>query len=519
MSILKNSVVVSLGTLTSRVLGLVRDMLMAGVLGAGAVSDAFFVALKTPNLIRNLLAEGALNVSFVPLLSKHMNHHQPTPEAESFANSVFSALLVLLTGVSVVGVLAMPVVITAVAPGFLADPTRFDMAVVLGRIMFPYLVFIILANFIGATLNTMGRFAAMAFIPALLNLSFIAFLVLAKSSADPAPLVAWAVPIGGVLQLALMGWLIRRTGFKLVLKRPHHHPEMPLLLRRLGPATLGVGVQLINGVVDGFFASMLAVGSVSYLFYAERLNLLPVALIGIAVSTALLPDLSRALHAKNDTRAAESFSQSLVACFALGLAASIGLMTLSQPIMHLIYQRGAFSFNDASQTAYTLMAFALGLPAIIATKITATAFYAHGDTKTPMRFAVIALLVNIGFIFIFMHPLKHVGLALSTALSAWVMVMMHLRTIHHRGLFTQWHVGHTLKNAAQALGMGLVMWLVLQCWMFTLPWPDAKHWQALWLGGAIGTGGVIYLGGLQLLGLFDLRPLWQKLSARLLAAK
>lgn len=515
MSLLKNSIVVGVGTMTSRVLGLVRDMMMAGVLGAGAISDAFFVALKTPNLIRNLLAEGALNVSFVPLLTKHMDHHKPTAEAEKFANSVFSALLVLLIGVSIIGVIAMPAVITIIAPGFLADPVRYELAVTLGRIMFPYLLFIILANFIGATLNTMGRFAAMAFIPALLNISFIVLLVFAQHHPNPAWLVAWAVPIGGVMQLAMMWWLIKRTGFKMELKRPHHHPEMPVLLRRLGPATLGVGVQLINGVVDGFFASMLAAGSVSYLFYAERLNLLPVALIGIAVSTALLPDLSRALQAKDETRSAQSFSHSLVGCFALGLAASIGLMTLAEPIMHLIYQRGAFTFEDANQTAYTLMAFAFGLPAIIATKITATAFYAHGDTKTPMRFAVMALLVNLGFILIFMYPLKHVGLALSTALSAWVMLGMHLRTIHQRKMFAEWEVADTLKDAAKAMGVGAVMLLVLLTWMFNLPWPEgSKTLQTIWLVSAIGLGGVIYLGGLQLLGLFDLKPICRKALAR-----
>ena len=514
MSLLKNSIVVGVGTMTSRVLGLVRDMMMAGVLGAGVVSDAFFVALKTPNLIRNLLAEGALSVSFVPLLTKHMDHHKPTPEAESFANSVFSTLVVLLTIVAVVGVIGMPVVISIIAPGFLADPVRYDMAVALGRVTFPYLIFIILTNFIGATLNTMGRFAAMAFIPALLNLSFIVLLLFAPHSSNPAGVVAWAVPLGGVLQLAMMWWLIRRSGFKLELKRPHKHPEMPQLLRRLGPATLGVGVQLINGMVDGFFASMLAAGSVSFLFYAERLNLLPVALIGIAVSTALLPDLSRALQAKDEQKSAQTFSKSLVACFALGLAASIGLMTLAEPIMHLIYQRGAFTFEDANQTAYTLMAFAFGLPAIIATKITATAFYAHGDTKTPMRFAMMALAVNAVFILFLMFPLKHVGLALSTASSAWVMVMMHLRTIHKRGMFPAWNLLDTLKEAGKAVGVGAVMLVFLLAWMYNLPWPEGKALQAVWLVSAIGMGGVIYLGGLQILGLFDLKPLVQKALAR-----
>jgi putative peptidoglycan lipid II flippase len=514
MSLLKNSIVVGVGTMASRFLGLARDMMLAKVLGAGPVSDAFLMALKTPNLVRNILAEGALNVSFVPLLTKHMDSKHPTPAAEGLANSVLSVLVVVLVALSVLGVIFMPAIVAVLAPGFLDDPVRYDTTVSLARIMFPYILFIILTNFIGSILNTMGRFAAMAFVPALLNISFIAFILLAPYSENTATFVAIAVPVGGVMQLGLMWYLIKRSGFKLHIQRPHQHPEMPVLMKRLGPATLGVGVQLLNGVTDSFFASMLAAGSVTYLFYAERFYLLPVALIGIAVSTALLPDLSRALHRNDNQDTAQKFNQALIGCFALGLAAAIGLMTLAKPIMQLVYEGGQFTPEDAIQTAFTLMAYVVCLPAVIATKITATAFYAHGDTKTPVRFAVISLVLNAGLNILLMYPLKHVGLALSTSIAAWTVFVMQLHFIYRKGLFPAWNIQQTLKDAGKALGVGLVMLLALLTWMFNITWPEGKILQASWLVCAIGLGGVIYLGGLQLLGLFDLKPIFRKLLLR-----
>jgi putative peptidoglycan lipid II flippase len=514
MSLLKNSIVVGLGTLTSRFLGLARDVMLAKVLGAGVMSDAFLMALKTPNLVRNLLSEGALNVSVVPMLTRHMDGKTPTPAAEKFVNSVFSILVVALVVAAVLGVIFMPALITLIAPGFTQDPARFEAAVTIGRVMFPYVLFIILANYIGCVLNTMGKFAAMALMPALLNISFLVFLYFSHGLTNPAYFIAWAVPVGGVLQLGLMWWLIRRTGFKLELKRPHHHPDMPVLAKRVGPATMTVGVQLLNGMVDSIFASLLAAGAVSYLFYAERFYLLPVALIGIAVSTALLPDLSRVLQ-KGDTKdTAKQFSGALVACFALGLAAALGLFSLAEPIMHLVYARGAFTPADADQTAYTLMAYAIGLPAVIATKITLTAFFAHGDTKTPMRFAIYALLANVVLNAVLMGPYKHVGLALATSTVAWLILILQLRSIQKRELFPAWKLRDTLHQSVKALGVGLVMLVVLALWQLLWPLPESRLVQMVWLGGVIGLSAGVFLSGLQLLGLFDLKPLVQKVLAR-----
>lgn len=489
-------------TLGSRLLGFVRDMLMAHVLGASAATDAFFVALRLPNLLRQIFAEGAFNVAFVPMLSRQLEQEGPAATA-AFANAVFAALMWLVTGLTAVFMLAMPAVVLLIAPGFHAHPETFALTVNLARITFPYFVFIVFVSFMGGVLNTQHRFAAAAAAPMLLNVSFIAcLLLLPKWVPAPAYAAAIAVPVGGVLQMLLVYVAMRRAGVRVRFSLPHKHPLLGTLLGRMLPTMVGVGAQQINTLVSTLLASLLAPASISYLFYADRLNQLPLALIGIAISTALLPTLSRAIKAAPDSgRAAHVFENSLMVAAALGFAAACGLFLLADQVMTILFQRGAFSAVDAHRSALALMAFSTGLPAYILVKLTATAFYAHEDTRTPVRTALVSIGLNLALNLALMPLLAHVGLALATAIAAWCNFIMQFALILRRGLFPQLGVRHVfwqlLKAALLALLLGV--WLVFYRSYWVLP--SALTGQLLWLLGVVTSALVIWGAGAVLVGL------------------
>lgn len=419
MSLYRSIATVGGYTFISRMTGFVRDALIAGILGVSGLTDAFFVAFKLPNFFRRFFAEGAFNAAFVPLFSGVLVSSGPVA-ARLYGEKIFALLLFSLTGFVLLVENFMPGLVYLFAPGFEATPERFDLAVTLSRITFPYILFISLASLFSGILNSMGKFAAPAGTPIILNLTMIAALLMTLVEwISPGKGLAWAVFIAGILQL---GWLwisCHFQGMGIRLSLPQLTPEAKSLVRLGIPGAISAGVIQVNLFMDMIFASWLPTGSVSYLFYADRLNQLPLGVIGIAVSTALLPELSKHVKAGNHGKAHHTQNRALEFALAITLPAAVGLIVLGSPLVALLFERGAFTSQDAIATGHTLSAFAIGLPAYVLVKILSTQFFARQDTKTPMKVAIAAVSLNFILNCLLIGPLGYVGLALSTALSAW----------------------------------------------------------------------------------------------------
>ncbi len=438
MSLLKNFVTVGGATASSRVLGFVRDMFIAAALGTGPVADAFFVAFRFPNLFRRLFAEGAFNSAFVPLFAKSLEG-DGEKEARRFAEEALSGLLTALLAVTAVIEIFMPLFMFVLAPGFSADPEKFDLTVLLTRIAFPYLTFVSLVALYSGVLNARGRFAAAAFAPALLNVVLITALVavfwlgLADTPAAGVWLT-WGTTIGGIAQLATLVWASAHDGMVLRLI----WPQMTARLRRLTalalPGVLAGGITQINIVIGTMIAS-LAPGAVSYLYYADRLYQLPLGIVGIAIGIVLLPDLSRHLRAGRHDLVDFTQNRALEFAMALTLPASVALIVMAHPIIALLFQRGSFGAADTAATSGALVAFAAGLPAFVLVKVFSPGFFAREDTRTPMWFAGITVAVNVAVSLALFPWLAHVGIAIATSLSGWVNATLLAVTLYRRGHF------------------------------------------------------------------------------------
>lgn len=406
-------------TFISRMTGFLRDALIAGILGVNGLTDAFFVAFKLPNFFRRFFAEGAFNAAFVPLFSGILVSSGPTA-ARLYGERVFALLLFGLMGFVLIFEHFMPFIVYIFAPGFDATPAQLDLAVDLSRITFPYILFISLASLFSGILNSMGKFAAPAAAPVILNLTMIGALILIFfECVSPGRGLAWAVFYAGILQL---GWLwisCHFEGMGVRLSLPQLTPEMKTLLQVGFPGAISAGVIQLNLFMDMIFASWLPTGAISYLFYADRLNQLPLGVIGIAISTALLPELSKHITADNHEEASYTQNRAIEFALAIALPAAVGLAILSGPLVALLFERGAFTAQDGQATGYTLSAFALGLPAYVLVKILQTQFFARQDTKTPMIVAIGAVALNFTLNCVLIGPLSYIGLALATALSAW----------------------------------------------------------------------------------------------------
>lgn len=507
MSLLKSSALIGVFTLLSRILGFGRDLLMAAVIGASAISDAFFVALRLPNLFRQLFAEGAFNVAFVPMLARRYKDGQT--QAEVFAGGVFTALMVVVSSLTVLGMIFMPTVVMVVAPGFHNTPDIFNLAVDLSRISFPYLVFIVYVSFMGGVLNTMSRFAAAAIAPTLLNLSFILLLGTAylKPGVFSQPVMAptWAIPLGGIMQALLLWVAIRRSGFKVQFHSPKATEGIGTLLKRLVPTTIGVGAQQINTLISTLLASFLPASSISYLFYADRLNQLPLGLIGIAIATALLPTLSRAFR-EGSREASDLFEQGIVVAMLLGFAAATGLVLLANEIMLVLFQRGAFSVEAAHASGAALVAFSLGLPAYILIKITNAAFYAAEDTRTPLHTALVSIAVNLVLNIILMQFLQHVGLALATAIAAWTNLVLQVWILSRRKLFKELDGLKLVKDIGRVIACTLALALPICVGKTYWTMPIDTLPKLFWLLAMIGVPSLLWLGMVYLCGLHRFLP-------------
>ena len=401
----------------SRLAGFARDLLLAAALGAGPVADAFFVSLKLANFLRRLFAEGGFAAAFVPLFVRLRAAGDPAA-ARRFAGEALAVLACALLVAVLLGELLMPWLVRGLATGFAPGSERYELAVELGRITFPYLLLISLAALFAGMLQAGQRFAAAAFAPVLLNLVLIAVLLASGSTgAAAAQLLALGVLLGGVAQLAWVAAAAWRAGLAPSVAPPRFSPEVRRLARLIGPGLLGVGVLQLNLLVASWFASFLPAGTVSYLFYADRLVQLPLGVVGVALGTALLPALARA--AADAPRAREILNRAIELGLLLGLPAAVGLALLAQPIVRVLFERGAFGGEASLATAQVLAALALGLPAQVLARVLAPSFFAAEDTATPVRVAALALLVNVGAALLLTPSLGHVGLALALSLASW----------------------------------------------------------------------------------------------------
>ena len=379
-------------TALSRVAGFARDLLIAAALGAGPVTDAFFVSLKLANLLRRLFAEGAFGAAFVPLYTR-MRADAGAAAASRFAGEALAVLGLALLPIVLLGELLMPWLVRVLATGFAPGSLQYDLSVALGRITFPYLLFISLAAMFSGILQAGQRFAAAAFAPILLNLVLIVLLLASGAEGVAAArLLAWGVTGAGLLQLVWVAVATIRAGLAPPLRRPRLSPQVRRLLRLMGPGALGVGVIQLNLLVGSWFATHLPPGTVSYLFYADRLVQLPLGLVGVALGTALLPALSRA--ALKGEAARGVLNRALELALLVGLPAAFGLGLLARPIVAVLFERGAFGAEAAAATAEVLAGLALGLPAYVLAKVLAPGFYAREDTATPVKIAAFALATN-----------------------------------------------------------------------------------------------------------------------------
>ncbi|MGY8993870.1 MAG: murein biosynthesis integral membrane protein MurJ [Rhodospirillales bacterium] len=435
MALLRHIVTVGGMTMVSRILGFVRDILIAAVLGAGPLADVFFVAFKLPNLFRRLFAEGAFSLAFVPLFAGRLEV-EGSVSARGFAERCLSVLLFSLFAFVVVVEISMPVIMRGFAPGFVGDPERFDLVVLLTRITFPYLLFISLVSLLAGVLNSLQRFAAAAATPILLNLCLIgAILGLARFTESAAHALAWGVALAGALQFAWLAYRAARAGMALRLPWPRFTPDVCVMMRRIVPVAVGAGIYQINLVIDMVIATLLPAGSISYLFFADRVIQLPLGVIGVAVGTALLPTLSREIRGGRPDAAMAGQNRALEAALLLIIPAAAALVVIAGPVTAVLFERGQYGAMESSATAMALMVFALGLPAFVLVKVLAPGFYAREDTATPVKIAVLCMLLNLVLNLFLMGPFLHVGIAIATTVSSWLNALLLLCILWRRGHF------------------------------------------------------------------------------------
>lgn len=497
---IRGAFTVGVWTMASRILGFARDVLIAAVLGTGPVADAFFVALRLPNLFRRLFGEGAFNAAFVPAISTIL-HKEGLGAATEFAEEATAVMAFWLGGLTILGEILMPWLLYVLAPGFAGNGGKFDMAVSLSRVMFPYLFFICLTALFSGVLNAMSRFAAAAAAPVLFNLFMIAAMLwLAPYTSNPGFALAWGVTISGIAQLALVLWAIRRAGMRFTVPRLRFSPRIRAMFRKMAPALLGAGVTQLNVSIDIIIGTLLPAGSVSILYYADRVNQLPLGVIATAAGTALLPAVTKNIALGEEAEANNAMNRAFESVLMLTLPAAIGLSVTAKAVMDVTFVRGAFSAYNAILAGQSLAAFALGLPVFAMIKILTPGFYARGDTATPLKIGVAAVLLNLGLNLLFMHPLKAVGPALATSLSSAFNAIWLFALLHKRGHFN--FDALSRRRVPRILLAGLVMAAALWGAQRLLPPGVTTIPQFLLL---VLVGGVFYFGPGVLIRAFDLK--------------
>lgn len=509
-------------TMVSRVLGFLRDILIAAALGTGVVADAFFVAFRMPNLFRRLFAEGAFNSAFVPLFAKRLET-EGSDAARTFAEEAMAGLFTVLLLVTAIAQIAAPWLVLGLAFGFADNPEKFDLTTALTRIAFPYLICISLVALLSGLLNSMYRYTAAAAAPIVLNLVLCSAVSFAHwrgyDQVATGYVLAGSITAAGVLQLALLWFAARRAGYALRLRVPRMSDGVRRLIALGVPGVVAGGITQINIVVGTMIASLEA-SAVSYLYYADRLYQLPLGIVGVAIGVVLLPDLSRHLGAGDKAAAMDSQNRSMELGLLLTVPAAVGLLVAAEPIIRVLFERGAFTHRDTLATAWALAAFAAGLPAFVLIKVLQPGFFAREDTRTPMRFAAINLVLNAGgsialfFAFKAAGLMPHVGIALATSIAAWVNAAMLWGTLRLRGDFVidpRLARNLPLIGVASALmGVGVfAATTVLDPMLLPQSGPVV---QAAALTGVVAIGAVLFAGVIIGTGVMNTAQLRRKLK-------
>ena len=462
MNLINALATISSMTLLSRILGFVRDAVIARIFGAGLMTDAFFVAFKIPNLLRRLFAEGAFAQAFVPILAEYKNRRGEA-ETRLLVDHVAAVLTLVLVVITLLGIAAASLIITISAPGFIATPEKFELTVDLLRIVFPYILFIALTAFAGGILNTWSRFAVPAFTPVLLNLSFIGFALFAAPWFDPpVKALAWAVLVGGALQLVFQIPFLARIGMLPRFRLDIRDEGVRRVLKQMAPAVFGVSVGQVSLLINNIFASFLITGSVTWLYFADRLMEFPAGLLGVALGTVLLPSLSRSYAEKSPQAYSDLLDWGLRLTLLLAAPAAAALALLAVPLVTTLFHYGAFTATDVINTRHAVVAYAVGLVGLIAVKVLAPGFYAQQDIRTPVRIALITLAATQIMNLLFIWELRHAGLALSISFGACLNAGLLLRGLRRRAIYRPlpgWG-GFMLKLALAVYVMGVVLWLL-----------------------------------------------------------
>lgn len=500
-SLLKSSAVVGAMTMISRVFGFVRDMVTAHMFGAGVAFDAFSVAFKIPNFMRRLFAEGSFSQAFVPVLSEYQKK-KTHEEIKQFINAIAGTLGFVLLCVTVGGVIFAPAIVRVFAPGFDTAGPRFDLAVTMLRITFPYLLFISLTAFSGAILNTYSRFWVAAFTPVFLNMAMIVTAIwLSPHMAAPITALAWGVFIAGILQLLFQWPFLRNMHLHPRPKVNFKDPGVRKVLKLMIPALFGVSVSQINLLLDTLFASLLVVGSVSWLYYADRLMEFPLGVFGVAISTVILPNLSRHHAAQSAEEYSHTLDWGLRCVMLIGLPAAVILAIMSGPLLSTLFQYGHFDAHAVEMTRKSLAMFALGITPFMLIKILAAGFYAKQDMRTPVKIGIAAMVSNMVLNGILIWPLKHAGIALATSLSAVLNAGFLYYFLLQRAFFTPrsgWKF-FTYRLLFANTFLAVFLWIGagdLQNWL-----ANGFAWRAMHLMGLLVTAVAVYFAGLWLAGL------------------
>jgi len=486
-------------TLVSRLTGFIRDVVMAAILGAGPVADAFFVAFRLPNHFRAIFAEGAFAAAFVPAYARTLEQ-AGLPAAKLFADRIAAALIAINLALLAIALLFTPFVVSVLAPGL--DPERFELAVALTRITFPYLALVSLETLFAGILNANNRFAAAAGAPILLNLSIVATLLLAPFFQDAGHAAAWGVLLAGVIMVFVVGGDAETHGYGIRLRRPRLDEPTHRFLKALGPAIIGAGGVQLALFADTLIASFLPTGALSALYYADRINQLPIGVVGIAVGTVLLPEMSRRLAAGDEKGAASAQARGIQLALLLTVPCAAAALTIPELIMRALFARGAFTAQDAAAAGATLAAYSIGLLPFVLLRSFTAPFYARGDTATPVKAALLAAAINIAFKVVLMGPLAQVGLALATSVGAWINLSLLAYFARRQGFAVS---GAAIgRPVAKLIAAGVVLGMALLAGAYGLDniFPLSMHFRAVtMLASLVALGALVYgLAVLLLLG-------------------
>lgn len=508
MSLVKHTSTIGGLTLLSRLFGFVRDMLLARVLGAGLAADAYQLAFRLPNTFRRLFAEGAFSVAFVPMFSRKL-HEEGGGEAaaERFSADVLSVFLWVLLVFTTLAMIGMSGIVWLLARDYAQVPGKFELAVLLSRITFPYLALISLVSLLTGILNSKSRFGPGAFAPVLFNLTLISGIVIGYYLRGPGGsdkivvlVLSGAVALSGLVQLIYLGWAVRRTGFTMRIGRPRLTPDVRKLGRVILPATFGAGIYQISQFVDTFFATQLPQGSLTLLAMGDRLNQMPLGIVGIALGTAILPMLSRHIASGDEAAASRILSQAIELAMLLTIPAAVALAICAPAFVNAFFVGGKYTIADGAVTAHIVRALVAGLPAYVLVKILTPGFFARNDTRTPVLTAAAALIVNIALILVIIGPFGIVGLAAAGACAAWLNTLLLAIILVRKGQFlpTLALAGRLARQlVAAAIMAGMLWWLTryFETWFIGSIGQRAVALASLVIAGAAGYFVSAYLLG------------------------